>query len=75
MFFFHSICSKLDAVVLTYPDLYHLGAIPYLVGKGHLTCPIYATMPVHKMGQMFMYDVFLVSGNFFVKTVFKANCV
>lgn len=54
------ICGKLDAVILSYPDLHHLGAIPYLMGKGHLTCPVYATMPVHKMGQLFMYDLFLV---------------
>ncbi|KAF6032670.1 Cpsf100 [Bugula neritina] len=59
-----SVCGKLDAVLLTYPDLYHLGAIPYLVGKGHLTCPVYATMPVNKMGQLFMYDLYLSRHNY-----------
>ena len=36
----------------------HLGALPYLVGKLGLKCPIYATIPVYKMGQMFMYDLY-----------------
>jgi len=49
--------SKIDAVLLSYPDCMHLGALPYLVGKLGLTCPIYATVPVYKMGQMFLYDI------------------
>ncbi|CAF1091481.1 unnamed protein product, partial [Didymodactylos carnosus] len=49
--------KSIDAVLITYPDLYHLGALPYLVGHCGLKCPIYATVPVYKMGQMFMYDL------------------
>lgn len=49
---------QIDAVLLTYPDHAHLGALPYMVGKGGLSCPIYATVPVYKMGQMFMYDLY-----------------
>ncbi|XP_065323407.1 cleavage and polyadenylation specificity factor subunit 2-like isoform X2 [Gordionus sp. m RMFG-2023] len=49
---------QIDAVLLSYPDLYHLGALPYLVGKCGLLAPIYATIPVYKMGQMFMYDIY-----------------
>ncbi|CAB4056673.1 CPSF2 [Lepeophtheirus salmonis] len=37
---------------------HHLGALPYAVGKLGLSCSIFATVPVHKMGQMFMYDVY-----------------
>ncbi|CAB0016650.1 unnamed protein product [Nesidiocoris tenuis] len=48
----------IDAVLLTYPDPLHLGALPYLVGKCGLSCPVYATIPVYKMGQMFMYDLY-----------------
>ena len=55
---------KVDAVLLTYPDQLHLGALPYLVGKCGLTCPVYATVPVYKMGQMFMYDLFQVNITF-----------
>ncbi|XP_050465481.1 probable cleavage and polyadenylation specificity factor subunit 2 [Cataglyphis hispanica] len=50
--------NQIDAVLLSYPDPLHLGALPYLVGKCGLTCPIYATIPVYKMGQMFMYDMY-----------------
>lgn len=49
---------QIDAILLSYPDHLHLGALPYLVGKCGLTCPIYATIPVYKMGQMFMYDLY-----------------
>nr|CAI5856676.1 unnamed protein product [Callosobruchus analis] len=48
----------IDAVLLSYPDITHLGALPYIVGKLGLNCPIYATIPVYKMGQMFMYDLY-----------------
>lgn len=48
----------IDAVLLSYPDVLHLGALPYLVGKLGLNCPIYSTIPVYKMGQMFMYDLY-----------------
>jgi Cft2 family RNA processing exonuclease len=49
--------KNIDAVLITYPDIYHLGALPYLVGHCGLKCPVYATIPVFKMGQMFMYDL------------------
>jgi cleavage and polyadenylation specificity factor subunit 2 len=54
-------------VLISYPDLKHLGALPYLVGKCGLSCPIYATVPIFKMGQMFMYDLFLVNRKYFYK--------
>ncbi|XP_030762628.1 probable cleavage and polyadenylation specificity factor subunit 2 isoform X2 [Sitophilus oryzae] len=49
---------QIDAVLISYPDPSHLGALPYLVGKLGLNCPIYSTIPVYKMGQMFMYDLY-----------------
>lgn len=51
--------GQIDAVLLSHSDTSHLGALPYLVGKAGLKVPIYATLPVHKMGQMFMYDHYL----------------
>ncbi len=51
---------RIDAVLLSYPDTLHLGGLPYAVGKLDLNCPIYATVPVYKMGQMFLYDAFQV---------------
>ena len=44
---------KVDAVLLSYPDL--------TVGKLGLTDPVYATVQVYKMGQMFLYDIYQVS--------------
>ncbi len=57
------VASQIDAVLLSYGDIPHTGALPYLVGKCGLSCPIYATVPVYKMGQMFLYDWFLSHHN------------
>jgi cleavage and polyadenylation specificity factor subunit 2 len=45
-----------DAVLLSHGDLDHLGAYPYTVTKLGLSCPAFATLPVHDLGQMAMYD-------------------
>nr|XP_026691028.1 cleavage and polyadenylation specificity factor subunit 2-like [Ciona intestinalis] len=50
--------SQVDAMLLTFPDIQHIGALPYLAGKIGLNCAIYATVPVYKMGQMFLYDLY-----------------
>lgn len=50
---------SLDAILLSYPDPAHVGALPYLVKKFGVPCPIYATRPVTLMGQMFMTDIVL----------------
>ncbi|XP_026490952.1 probable cleavage and polyadenylation specificity factor subunit 2 [Vanessa tameamea] len=50
--------NSIDAVLLSHSDPLHLGALPYAVGQLGLNCPIYATLPVYKMGQMFMYDLY-----------------
>lgn len=50
--------NSIDAVLLSHSDPLHLGALPYAVGKLGLNCPIYATLPIYKMGQMFMYDLY-----------------
>ncbi|KAH9516014.1 cleavage and polyadenylation specificity factor subunit 2 [Dermatophagoides farinae] len=50
--------SKIDAVLLSHPDTFHLGALPYLFGKCGLSCDVYATTPVYQMGQMFAYDLY-----------------
>uniref|UniRef100_A0A915EET8 Cleavage and polyadenylation specificity factor subunit 2 n=1 Tax=Ditylenchus dipsaci TaxID=166011 RepID=A0A915EET8_9BILA len=46
---------QINAVLISYADTAHLGALPYLVKCG-LNCPVYATVPVFKMGQLFLYD-------------------
>lgn len=54
----------LDAILLSYPDPAHLGALPYLVKKFGVPCPIYATRPTTLMGQMFMTDLLLSRLNY-----------
>ncbi|KAL3683878.1 hypothetical protein R1sor_001900 [Riccia sorocarpa] len=54
-----SVASSIDAVLLSYPDTMHLGALPYAVGNLGLTATVYCTLPVHRMGQMYMYDHYL----------------
>lgn len=51
--------KTLDAILLSYPDPAHVGALPYLIKKFGVPCPIYATRPVTLMGQMFMTDIVL----------------
>ena len=53
------VAPSIDAVLISHPDTAHLGALPYAFGKLGLNCKVYATLPVHKMGQMYMYDHFL----------------
>lgn len=65
----------IDAILLSYPDPQHLGALPYLVGKLGLNCPIYATIPVFKMGQMFMYDLFMSHYNMYDFDLFSLDDV
>eukprot|EP00124_Ichthyophonus_hoferi_P005717 Ihof_evm1s914 gene=Ihof_evmTU1s914 len=50
--------SRIDAVLISHPDMDHLGALPYAVGELGLNCPIYVTLPVYEMGQMFLYDIY-----------------
>ena len=53
------VAAEVDAVLISHPDTEHLGALPYAFGKLGMRCKVYATLPVHKMGLMFMYDHFL----------------
>lgn len=71
----YSHVHTIDAVLLSYPDPAHLGALPYLVGKLGLNCPIYATIPVYKMGQMFMYDLYMSHYNMYDFDLFTLDDV
>jgi Cft2 family RNA processing exonuclease len=51
-----SYAPHIDAVLLSHPDLSHLGALPYAFAKLGLDCAVYATTPVSLMGQMFLFD-------------------
>lgn len=55
------VAQNVDVVLLSHPDTEHLGALPYAVCRLGLKAAIYATLPVVKMGQMFLYDLCLTS--------------
>ncbi|KAG2308023.1 hypothetical protein Bca52824_027771 [Brassica carinata] len=44
------VASTVDAVLLSHPDILHLGALPYAMKQLGLSAPIYATEPVHRLG-------------------------
>lgn len=45
----------IDAVLLSQPDLEHLGALPVLVSSYGLTAPIYSTMPTCRLGRLALH--------------------
>ncbi|CAL1408288.1 unnamed protein product [Linum trigynum] len=53
------VASKIDAVLLSYPDTLHLGALPYAMSHLGLSAPIYSTEPVFRLGLLTMYDQYL----------------
>ncbi|KAG2494598.1 hypothetical protein HYH03_007363 [Edaphochlamys debaryana] len=53
------VLPRVDAVLLSHPDLAHLGALPYLVGRAGLQAPVYSTKPVRRMGEMFHFEAVL----------------
>lgn len=52
------VAPNVDAVLLSHPDLAHLGALSFAVAKLKLNCKVYSTNPVKKMGKLFMYDAY-----------------
>lgn len=70
-----NIAPQIDAVLISHPDTKHLGALPYAFGTLGLQCKVYATLPVHKMGMMFMYDQFLSRRNQSEFTLFSLDDV
>jgi cleavage and polyadenylation specificity factor subunit 2 len=55
----HRVAPKLDLVLLSQPDLHHLGALPLLSGKAaSLSAPVYAAAPIAKLGHIFYHDCY-----------------
>ena len=54
--------QEIDCILISHADLKYLGALPYIVEKFNLTCPIYTTVPVHNMGLMTLYDTLQMLG-------------
>lgn len=53
------VINRIDLVLISYPDMYHMGALPYVIGKMGLKAPIYGTLPVYRMGQITLYNTHL----------------
>lgn len=53
------IAPTVHAVLLSHPDINHLGALPYAISKLGLDAPVFATLPVWRMGQLFLQDAFV----------------
>ena len=53
------VAPQVTHVLISHPDLLHLGCLPYAKKHFGLDAPVYATLPVHKMGQMYLYDQYL----------------
>ncbi|GLD93417.1 hypothetical protein PINS_up002009 [Pythium insidiosum] len=53
------VASRVDLVLISHPDLAHMGALPYAIGKLGLNAPVYGTLPVHRMGQIALYEALL----------------
>lgn len=54
------VAPTVDAVLLSHPDLAHLGALPYAAKHLGLTAPVYATTPVQQLGIFFLYEAYAV---------------
>ncbi|KAJ8554425.1 hypothetical protein K7X08_025103 [Anisodus acutangulus] len=55
----YRVASTVDAVLLSHPDTFHLGALPYAMKQLGLYAPVYATEPVYRLGLLTMYDQYL----------------
>ncbi|XP_008787501.1 cleavage and polyadenylation specificity factor subunit 2 [Phoenix dactylifera] len=53
------VAPKIDAVLLSHPDILHLGALPYAMKHFKLSAPVYSTEPVYRLGLLTMYDHYL----------------
>lgn len=50
------VASKIDAVLLSYGDMLHLGALPFAMKQFGLNAPVFSTEPVYRLGLLTMYD-------------------
>eukprot|EP00899_Mesostigma_viride_P011881 jgi/Mesvir1/20694/Mv14896-RA.1 len=53
------VAPTIDVVLLSHPSPRHVAALPYAVGKLGLRARVFCTLPVQKMGQLYLYDLFL----------------
>jgi len=69
------IAPKVNYVLISHPDLEHIGALPYAVSKLGLKAKILGTIPVQKMGTMAMYDAYQSRKNYEEFDIFNLDDV
>lgn len=52
------ITKTLDMVLLSHGDLEHCGGLPQLLSMLETSCPVLATVPVHHLGLVTLYDAY-----------------
>ena len=58
-----ALAGRIDAVLISHADMAHVGGLPYAVRALGLSAPVYATLPVAKLGLMTLYDFHQVSSD------------
>lgn len=54
-----ALAPHVDAVLVSHPDLLHMGALPYARASLGLKAPVVCTGPAQKLGMMLLYDHYL----------------
>ncbi len=50
-------CAKdIDMVLLSHPDIMHLGSLPHAFARLGMACPVYGSLPVKQMGELCLRD-------------------
>ena len=52
------IASSLDLIVISHPDMLHIGGLVYFVKTFETSAKILCTTPIYQMGQKCMYDAY-----------------
>ena len=55
----HSICPTVDVVLLSQPDIEHIGALVYAFKEFNLRAPVYCTTAVYHLGRLLFRDIVL----------------
>jgi cleavage and polyadenylation specificity factor subunit 2 len=51
-----AVAPRVNLVLISHPDLAHVGALPYAIAKLNLKAPVYMTSPVQKMGELVLSE-------------------
>merc|ERR1711971_353335 len=52
--------NGIDSIIISHPDILHIGALPLIIGELGFRGPIYSTNPVCKLGKIFLREILLI---------------